>query len=85
MFIVSSRLLGSSYRLFDLLGQQRNNLVQIAYDTVVCYVKDRSCLILVDGNDDVRFFHTCQMLNRSGDTDCEVYVRANGLTGLSNL
>lgn len=85
MFIVSSRLLGSSYRLFDLLGQQRNNLVQIAYDTVVCYVKDRSCLILVDGNDDVSLFHACYVLDCTGYTDCKVYIRTYCLTSLSNL
>ena len=85
MFYSSSRLLGSCYCLFNLLCQQRNNLVQIAYDTVVRYIKDRSCVILVDGNDDIRLFHTCQMLDCSGDTDCEVYVRTNRLTGLSYL
>ena len=70
---------------FQLLCQGGNDLVQIAYDTVIRYVKDRSGLILVDGNDEVGFFHTCQVLDRTGNTDCEVYVRTNGLTGLSNL
>ena len=70
---------------FDLLGQSRQDLVQIANDAVVSNVEDRSCLIFVNCNDDIRLFHTSQVLNCTGDTDCKVYMRTNGLTGLSNL
>ena len=69
----------------QLLGQSGNYLVQVAYDTVVSHIEDRRGLILVDGNNEIRLFHTCYMLNSTGDTDCKVNLRTNGLTGLSNL
>ena len=69
----------------QLFGQSGNDLVQISYDTVVSYIEDRSCLILVDSNNEIRLFHTCYVLNSTGDTDCKVNLRTNGLTGLSNL
>ena len=67
----------------QLLGQSGNYLVQVAYDTVVSHIEDRCGLILVDGNNEIRLFHTCYMLNSTGDTDCKVNLRTNGLTGLS--
>ncbi len=39
--------------LLDGLGKFGNDLVEVAYDTVVCYVEDGSILILVDSDDDV--------------------------------
>ena len=39
--------------LLDGLGELGNDLVEVAYDTVVCYVEDGSILILVDSDDDV--------------------------------
>ena len=32
-------------------------------NTIVSYIKDWSCLIFVDCNDEIRFFHTCCVLN----------------------
>ena len=39
--------------LLDGLGELGNDLVEVTYDTVVCYVEDGSILILVDSDDDV--------------------------------
>ena len=49
------------------------------------HIKDRSGFILIDCNNHIRLFHTGYVLNCTGNTDCKVNIRANGLTGLSNL
>ncbi len=69
----------------EALCKSRNDLVEIAYYAVVSYVEDRCVLILVDGDDKVGLLHTCNVLDGSGDTDCEVNLRSYCLTGLSNL
>ena len=86
-FYVSASLLFASccFCFFDLLGKNRNDLVQVAYYAVIGNVEDRSRLIFVDGNDDVGLFHTSHVLDGSGDTDGKVNMGTNSLTSLSNL
>lgn len=69
----------------DLLGQSGHDLIEVAYDTDIGHVKDGSVLILVDGDDQIGLFHTGHVLDGSGDTDCEVKLRTNCLTCLTNL
>src|SRR5699024_5308924 len=80
---ISTRLF--SNLSFDCLCQLRNNLKSVAYDTVISHIEDRSVRIFVDGDDDIGLFHTGYVLDRSGDTDCEVYLRTNSFTCLTNL
>ena len=42
----------------DLLCKLGNDLIKIAYDTVISYIEDRSVLVLVDGDDDIGLFHS---------------------------
>lgn len=37
----------------QLLGQGGHNLVQVTHNAIISHVKDRSGIVLVDGNDDV--------------------------------
>ena len=69
----------------QLFCQQRHYLVQITNDTIVGDIEDRCILILVDGNDDIGLFHAGNMLDRTGNTDCEVNMRTDSLTSLANL
>ena len=70
----TNKLFLSSDCSFNLFCQLRKDLIQVSYDTVISYIEDRSCLIFVDCNDDIRLFHTSYMLDCSGNTDCKVYV-----------
>ena len=72
-------------RSLDLPGQERNDLVQIADDTEVSDVEDRSVLVFVDRNDEIGLFHTCHVLDRTGYADREVDLRTDGLAGLADL
>ena len=69
----------------EFFGQKRNDLVEITDDTIVSDIEDRCVFILVNSDDVIGFFHTCDMLDGTGDTDCKVDLRTNRLTGLSYL
>ena len=47
----------------DLLDQGRNNLLIVADNADVSYAEDRSALILVDRDDEVRLFHAGYVLD----------------------
>ena len=63
----------------------RNNLKQVSYNAVIRTFKDRSGLIAVHCDDDLRILHSCLMLNSTGDTKCNIDTWVYGLTGLSHL
>ena len=71
--------------LLDALGQHGDNLVEVAHDTQVSNAEDGSELVLVDGDDEVTLFHTCQVLDGTADTASHVEVGTDGLTGLTYL
>ena len=63
----------------------RQDVEQVANDTVVCELKDRSFCILVDCNNVLRGLHTSAVLDCAGNTSSNVQLRRNDLTGLTNL
>ena len=67
---------------FDHLG---NYLEQVAYDTVVCYLEDRCCIVLVDCDYALGILHSCLVLDSAGDTKSDVDLRVYGLSGLAYL
>ena len=87
VYVIGDFLLFRALRtvFFHLLGQLRHNLEQIADDADIRDVKDRSRRVFVDRDDEIRFFHTGQMLNRAGDTAGDVERRTNGFSGLTDL
>ena len=71
--------------LGELFGKHRDDLVNITYYTYIGDTEDRSELVLVDGDDEITLFHTCKVLDGTGDTASHVEGRTDGLTGLWNL
>ena len=71
--------------LFDGVNQQRNNLEQVANDAVICHFENRCIVCLVDSDDAFRILHSGFVLNRTGNSQCYVYLRMYGLSGLTNL
>ena len=49
--------------LLQTFVQQGNDLVEIAHRTEVGHTEDRGVLVAVDGDDEVGFLHTGQMLD----------------------
>ena len=66
----------------DHLG---NDLEEVSYDTVVCDLEDRSSIVLVYRDDALGILHACLVLDGTGDTESDVDLRVNGLTGLAYL
>ena len=89
---VSKRLYGTEHKIqlfFDFFlqsfCQHWDNLVQVANDAKVGNAEDWCKLILVDSDDEVRFFHTCKMLDGAADTASHVEVWTDSLTCLTHL
>src|SRR5699024_6212204 len=71
--------------LLDLLGELRGDRVQVTDDSEVGEVGDRCLGVLVDRDDVLRGLHTGTVLDRTGDPERDVQVRADCLTGLTDL
>jgi hypothetical protein len=54
-------------------------------ETVIGHLEDRSFLVLVDGDDDLRVLHAGEMLDRARDPDRDVEVGSDDLAGLADL
>src|SRR5699024_4201369 len=68
-----------------LLGELRGDRVQVTDDSEVGELEDRCFGVLVDRDDVLRGLHTGTVLDRTGDTERDVQVRADRLTGLTDL
>ena len=71
--------------LTDCSHQLWHHFEQIANQPVIRDLEDRRIGILVDGDDDLRFLHPGQMLDRPGDADGDVKLRRDDLAGLADL
>src|SRR2546426_8169470 len=69
----------------DLVGQLRDDVKQIADDSVVGHLEDRRVLVLVDRDDDFRRAHPRQVLDRARDADGDVERGADGFARLAHL
>ena len=58
-------------------GQFRNRLEQVCDQTVIGDLEDRCLLVLIDRDDDLGILHTSEVLDRAGNTDCDVKVRGH--------
>src|SRR5690606_22385137 len=68
-----------------LASQFRHQLKQVTHQAVIRYLEDRGFLVLVDRNNDLGILHTCQVLDRTGDTNRDVQLGSNDLAGLADL
>ena len=75
----------SSLGSFDLLDELGNDLVQIADDAVGGNIEDGGVLVLVDGDDVLGILHTGNVLDGTGDAQCNVDAGMHGLAGLTDL
>src|SRR6266478_2314015 len=71
----------ASYRLLEL-GQ---GLKQIGNQAVIGDAENGRAFVLVDGNDDFGILHACKMLDRTGNSDCDVELGRHHLSGLADL
>src|SRR5215831_18229955 len=85
---VSSRCLQprrSSGSSADQALDLRNDLEQVADETVIRYFEDRRLAVLVDGDDGARVLDASEVLDRPGDSHRDVQLRRNDLAGLADL
>ena len=75
----------SSLGSLDGLDQLGNDLEQVTNDTVVSHLEDGSVLVLVHGDDALGVLHTSLVLDGAGDTQGDVDLGMDGLTGLADL
>lgn len=71
--------------LLVIFDEFRDDLLHGAGDDVVGNLVDRSVGIAVDGYDDARVLHTCDVLNLTADTTSDVHLRMHGYASLTNL
>src|SRR5690554_2703244 len=71
--------------LLQLFLKLRYCFKQIRNQAVISNLEDRRFFILVDRNDHLGIRHTGQVLDGTGDADCDVQLRRNDLAGLANL
>src|SRR5947209_6520191 len=73
------------FALLYFLGEPRKNGQDISNNTKVGNREDGRVLILVDGYDVFRAFHTCEMLDCSTDTTGNIERWFYCFAGLTNL
>ena len=61
------------------------DLEQVAADAVVGDLEDRRGVVLVDRDDALGLAHTGLVLDGAGDTESDIDLRVDGLTGLTDL
>src|SRR6185369_16691280 len=66
-------------------SQRRNNVEEIAHDSIIRDVEDRHLAVLVDGDNRLRVLHPDDMLNRSRDTNGQVQFRRDCLPRAADL
>src|SRR5258708_6372960 len=69
----------------ELLVELRQDLEQIANETVIGDLEDRRLLILVDRDDDLGILHPGEMLDGARDADRDIELGRDDLAGLADL
>src|SRR5262249_2830188 len=75
----------TSLAALELVCEFGKYLEQITNEAVIGDLKDRRLLVLVDGHNDFRVFHSGEMLNGAGNSDRDVECRCDDLAGLPDL
>src|SRR3989449_4783656 len=75
----------SAMEVPDLVGQLRDDVKQIADDSVVSHLEDRGVLFLVDRDDDFRRAYPRQVLDRARDPYRDIERGTDGLARLAHL
>src|SRR5947209_4055870 len=63
---------GSTAGLLKFLVEFRQHFEKVADNPVIGNLEDRRLLVLVDGDDDLRVLHACEVLDRPGNADGDV-------------
>ena len=69
------------FKLSQLRRHGRDKLHDIGNHQHVGYLANRGVFVFVDGDDEVRFLHPCQMLDGTAHSTGDVQFGANGLAG----
>src|SRR5699024_3620455 len=77
--------LNTDLHVLHFFNQYWNNFKQIAYDAIICHIKDICFRIFIDGYNDFGIRHTGQMLNGARNTDRNIKVWCNNLSCLPDL
>jgi hypothetical protein len=73
------------FGLLHFLGQSGKDGEEIAHDAEIGDAEDGSLGIFVDGDDVLRGGHAGEMLDGAGDARCNVEIRTDNPTGLTDL
>lgn len=73
------------FLLLELLGEFGDSGEQVIDKTKVRNLEDGSLRVLVDSNNGLRILHTSQVLNGTRNTDGNVEIGGDDLTGLTDL
>src|SRR5204863_2331848 len=74
----NARTATSAFERFD---HCRNDLEEIAHDSIIGDFEDRRVGILVDRDDGLRALHPDQVLDRARDAERQIQLRRDGLPG----
>ena len=69
----------------ELFAEFWNCSEEVSNQTEIGNLEDRCFFVFVDRDDDLRVFHTSEVLNRARDTNSDVKLWCNHLAGLTNL
>src|SRR3979490_1820632 len=71
--------------LFELFGEERSDLEEVADDAVVGDLEDRRLGILVDRADHLRRAHAGQVLDGAGNPEAQIELGRDRAAGLADL
>lgn len=69
-------------QLLDKIG---NGVEEIGNESYIGDLEDGCVGVLVDGDNQLGLFHTCQVLDSARDTDSDIQLGSYDFTGLTNL
>lgn len=82
---MTGSLYSSLFEFSDFFCKLWNGFEKISFQTIVCNFENRFIWSTVDCDNNFRVFHTSKMLNGSRNTTCNVKLRCDNFSCLTNL
>src|SRR5579871_1782742 len=71
--------------LAEFVLELGERLIEVSNEPVVGNLENRRFLVLVDGDDDLGVLHPGEVLDRAGNSDCDIELRRDDLARLADL